>query len=58
MLSDPETMLVMFPIYASVSQQSTRVGCIASYLGEEGALVVGKLDLGDVEELELPLVAR
>jgi len=54
MLSDPDTTEDMFPGYdcEAVNMQSSAA---ASYLGEEGALVVGELDLGDIEELELPL---
>lgn len=53
MLSDPETMHVMFPIY-DASELGRGEG-VSTHLGEEGALVVGELDLRDVEELELPL---
>lgn len=32
-----------------------RSGAVVAYLGEEGALAVGELDFGDIEELKLPL---
>jgi hypothetical protein len=31
---------------------------VSSYLGQEGALIVGELDLRDVEEAELPLLTH
>jgi hypothetical protein len=56
MLSDPETMHVMFPIYwTGYEWKDIRTEAVSSYLGQEGALVVGELDLRDVEELKLPL---